>query len=53
MAQILAGTTGVAVGGLSGAGIMSERETWVGEGSRRLRVFTASATSELIAHSYQ
>ena len=51
MARILAGTTGLPVGGPSGAGIMSERQTWVGEGGRRLRVFAATATAYLITHS--
>src|SRR5215212_378475 len=51
MARLLAAATGLPVGGPSGRGVMSERETLVGGRGCRLRVFAATATPAMIRRS--
>jgi hypothetical protein len=51
MAHIIAGSTGLPVGGLGGNGVESERQTFVGQQGRRLRIFAATATPEMVARS--
>jgi len=51
VARILANATGLPVGGQNGVGIMSERWTWVGAQGQRLRVFEATASAGMRAHS--
>jgi hypothetical protein len=51
MARILAIATGLTVGGPDSRGVMSERQTFVGRQGRRLRIFAATATPGMVAHS--
>jgi hypothetical protein len=51
MARIVAAATGLSVGGNANRGAMSERQTFVGQQGRRLRIFAATATPGMIAHS--
>jgi hypothetical protein len=48
MARILATATSLPVGG---PGVMSERQTLVGQDGRRLRIFDATATHDMVARS--
>jgi len=51
MARIISGTTGLPVGGPGETGVVSERQTLVGLEGRRLRIFAATATPGMVAHS--
>jgi hypothetical protein len=51
MARAVAAATGLSVGGPGNRGVMSERQTLVGQQGRRLRIFAATATPGMIAHS--
>jgi hypothetical protein len=51
MARIIAGATGLPVGGPGDLGVVSERQTLVGSEGRRLRIFAATATPGMVAHS--
>jgi hypothetical protein len=47
----IAVATGLPVGGPHGLGVMSERETLLGKRGQRLRIFAATATPAMRAHS--
>lgn len=51
MARILAEATGLSIGGIGNTGLVSERQTLVGQSGHRLRIFAATATPRMIAHS--
>jgi hypothetical protein len=51
MAGIISAATGLPIDGPGGRGIVSERQTLVGSQGRRLRIFAATATPSMVAHS--
>jgi hypothetical protein len=51
MSQRIAAATGLPVGGPESLGIMSEQQTLFGRRGRRLRIFAATATTGMLAHS--
>jgi hypothetical protein len=51
IARIIAGATGLPLGGPGGSGVLSERQTFVGRHGRRLRVFAATATPAMVGRS--
>jgi hypothetical protein len=51
MSECIARATGLPLGGPKANGVLSEGETYVGKQGRRLRVFAATATPAMRAHS--